>query len=208
LDYCPDDVQDRGDCIRVPFDKEEQGQTGGVRRPRVANVQELKVAYCNYLKEEKPERLECKVEKALKDRGHLVLWTPPYCPDLQPIELFWAAGKNHAGFHHENDRKMKECIKHLREGWWGNGYGEDGKQPDDPEYKAPVDCNKLFNTAIKHANNKFIPLCPGISGTIGNLTVDPDYQDEGVDFPIDAFVIDLTKDADEGDLIDDDALAA
>jgi hypothetical protein len=38
-----------------------------------------------------------------------------------------------------------------------------------------------------------VPLCKGISGTIGNLVVDETYEENLVAFPIDALVIDLTK---------------
>ncbi|MCF7521604.1 IS630 family transposase [Neisseria sp. ZJ106] len=31
-----------------------------------------------------------KVEALLKDKGHTVLWLPPYSPDLNPIEKKWA----------------------------------------------------------------------------------------------------------------------
>ena len=37
-------------------------------------------------------------------RGWIVLFTPPYCADLQPIELWWAAGKNWARAHHSGRR--------------------------------------------------------------------------------------------------------
>ena len=45
----------------------------------------------------KKEMLESDlVRKFRKEEWH-VLFTPPYCPDLQPIELFWAAGKTGLG---------------------------------------------------------------------------------------------------------------
>ena len=43
----------------------------------------------SWLRKHKPELLCCKVKQYLKEHGHGVLWTPPYCPNLQPIELFW-----------------------------------------------------------------------------------------------------------------------
>jgi hypothetical protein len=107
------------------------------------------------LKENKPELLECQVEKELKDHGHRVLWTPPYCPELQPIELFWAAGKNHAAWMHYSGRTMKELVSNLREGWYGNGE----TYPDGHLYrKAPVDCQKLFKESLNAAATKFIPV--------------------------------------------------
>lgn len=83
---------------------------------------------------------------------------------------------------------MKQTIQHLREEWWGNDLPE-----SDVLHKKAVNCQGLFNTAIRYANQKFIPLCEGISGTIGNLVVDPTYQDETVALPIDTLVLDLTK---------------
>ena len=87
------DIQDRGECVRLEFVAEEQKKRAGAAHPQIGTLDELKMAFITYLKEEKPELLECKVEKYLEGRGHSVLWTPPYCPELQPIELFWAAGK-------------------------------------------------------------------------------------------------------------------
>ena len=46
--------------------------------------------------------LQCDVQKILKEAGHTWLWTPPYCPWLQPIETFWAHGKNHAASKNRN----------------------------------------------------------------------------------------------------------
>jgi hypothetical protein len=84
------DIEDRGDCIRIPFDPEQQKQTASQSRPLVGNTHDLNVSFVTYLKENKPELLECQVEKALKDHGHRVLWTPPYCPELQPTKTILA----------------------------------------------------------------------------------------------------------------------
>lgn len=60
---------------------------------RVATLGELKIVFVLYLKEEKLEILECKVEAFLEVRGHKVLWTPLYCPQLQPRDISWTAGE-------------------------------------------------------------------------------------------------------------------
>ena len=39
-------------------------------------------------------KMECDLQKFLRGNGHEWLWTPAYCPWLQPIETFWAGGKN------------------------------------------------------------------------------------------------------------------
>ena len=67
----------------------------GIGAPYVASLPELRVSFVCFLQREKPDLLQCKVEQKLRSFGHKVLWTPPYCPELQPIELFWAARKNH-----------------------------------------------------------------------------------------------------------------
>ena len=87
------DVQDRGNCVRISFKKSEQSERSSKSCPRIASLQELKLSYVTWLKENKPELLACKIEKYLSDRGHIVLWTPPYCPELQPIEIFGRVGK-------------------------------------------------------------------------------------------------------------------
>ena len=40
-----DNVQDRGDAVRIGFLEEEQLGMAGVNKPRVATLQELKVAF-------------------------------------------------------------------------------------------------------------------------------------------------------------------
>jgi transposase len=90
-----DQVHNAGNTRKIKFFPDEQQASARSTHPRVATVDELKQSYIVWLKRHKPERLECKFEALLKEHEFEVLWTPPYCPDLQPIELFWAAGKNH-----------------------------------------------------------------------------------------------------------------
>jgi hypothetical protein len=54
------------------------------------------------------------------------------------------------------------------------------------------------------AATKFIPLCDGISGTIGTLVVDAHYVEDVVLFPIDALVVDFSQMDD--DVIDEDGI--
>ena len=87
------------------------------------------------------------------------LWTFPYSSDLQPIEIFWVAGKNHAAMKSYSSIKMKETIKHVHEGWYGNQHLFPDHDPNDDlpflfddyetQIKRPVDCMKLFNTSVR-----------------------------------------------------------
>ena len=76
-----DDAQDRGDVIQITFDPTEQRQRAGVNKQRVGTVEELRIAFVTYLKEHDPAKLECSIERYLHDRGHQIIWTPPYCPE-------------------------------------------------------------------------------------------------------------------------------
>jgi hypothetical protein len=70
--------------------------------------------------------------------------------------------------------------------------------------KDGVNSNKLSQMSLDFAATKFIPLCDGISGTIGMLVIDGDYVEDAVAFPIDALVVDLSKLDD--DVIDEDGI--
>ena len=190
-----EDVQDRGDCIRIPFDAEEQRQRAGATKPRIATLEEMKVGFVLYCKEEKPYLLACQVEKYMNERNHNILWTPPYCPELQPIELFWAAGKNNVAKRHNNETTMKDVVKHLREGWYGN-FNEFAN--DDPRRKKPVNCRKLWSKCLDFAGTKYVGLCEGITGRMGELIIDHSIEDESVTLPIDTMIIDMTTEVQLG----------
>jgi len=85
---------------------------------------------------------------------------------------------------------MKDIVKYLREGWYGNGNQFiDGH----PYQKKLVNCQKLWNTCLKFARTKYIPLCHGISGTVEDLVIDENYIDEEVDVPIDTLVLNMAN---------------
>ena len=90
-----------------------------------------------------------------------------------------------------NDITMRDVVKHLREGWYGNV----NKYCDGQSLKKlSVDCRKLWKTCLDIAGTKFVPICDGISGKIGSLVVDETFVDESIDLPIDTLVVDLTRD--------------
>jgi transposase len=60
----------------------------------------------------KPEFL---IDNIANNHGHSVLRTPPYHPELQPIETCWAIVKNHVA--QQNDCTMKKVLLLLEEGF-------------------------------------------------------------------------------------------
>lgn len=58
---------------------------------------------------------EFAIDKIACDAGHSILRTPPYHPELQPIETCWGIVKNHVALH--NDCTMKKVYSLLDEGF-------------------------------------------------------------------------------------------
>jgi transposase len=54
------------------------------------------------------------IDKIAREAGHSILRTPPYHPELQPIETCWAIVKNYVAQH--NDCTMKKMLILLEEG--------------------------------------------------------------------------------------------
>ena len=178
------------------------GASAATRRPFAPTKQELQLAIVGWMKQNKPELLKCKVEAYLKSRGHEVIWTPPYCATLQPIELFWAAGKNYAADHCFNGRTMKQTVQLLREGWYGNeklwleGENYLGHGRMKRRQRRPVNCAGLVRTTEDFMNNKFIPIA-GFGGTIDDLQGTEGFNPTTVDMPIDMVI--NREDEDDGD---------
>ena len=94
------------------------------RSPKGPSSGELAGATAKYLKEHCPQALESKVEKAFAQRGWKIIWTPPYCPKFQPIELVWGAGKQRAGHLYRPKRNLRATRDDLRKGFYGgDGHG-------------------------------------------------------------------------------------
>lgn len=107
---------------------------------------------------------------------------------------------------------MKKPVEHLREGWYGNREKYQGHVIDEANkviiisetemipLKEHVNCEGLVKLSIKCANEIFVKMCDGLSGTIGNLNVDPNYEPPAEDLPINTFLateVDAVRDEDE-----------
>lgn len=60
-------------------------------------------------------RPEFLIDKIARKAGHSILRTPPYHPELQPIETCWAIVKNYVAQH--NDCTMKKVLILLEKGF-------------------------------------------------------------------------------------------
>ena len=89
---------------------------------------------------------------------------------------------------------MRESVESLQEGWYDNG---DKYEDTYPLFKWPVDCSKLWKISLKIVTTKFVLLCDGVSGVMGDFDVDEDYVDEEVSIPIDTLVCHMTSGDDD-----------
>jgi transposase len=84
---------------------------------------ELYGATIDWLKDNKPKALDSKVEREFRDRGWEIIWTPPYCPRFQPIELVWGVAKQRVAWSYTGKRNMQETHRQLRIGFYGGTIG-------------------------------------------------------------------------------------
>ena len=139
-------------------------KTAHKNKPLVPTLDEMKHGFLKALRSSpdaaQRDKLLDEVVTFLQRRPqeHLCLWTPPYCPDMQPIEVFWATGKNYAASSHYNGRKMYETVTALREGWYGSLDGE---------HKA-VSCAGLVKKAQSEMNKR-IATDAFLNGSIADL---------------------------------------
>ncbi len=59
------------------------------RNKAAPTVKELRAAVKAHLKQH-PQLNQTKIDKMLRPLGHSIIWTPPFVPEVQPIELIWA----------------------------------------------------------------------------------------------------------------------
>lgn len=122
--------------------------------PAGPSVKELEHATYRTLQEKAPQKLDTRAERYFreKDLGDL-LFTPPYCPALQPIELFWAHGKNYVAEKYQLGCTLDDARRLLREGWYG-------------PHKA--DTSRHVATSFPEAN-RYIERDEVLAGSVDNL---------------------------------------
>ena len=82
---------------------------------------------------------------------------------------------------------MKTAVEQLREGWYGN---------ETLEFKsikrtvAKANCLGIYNKTIRLANDRFVKLCPDLTGTLGNLVHQRNDEGSSAAFPIDLVIAD------------------
>ena len=122
------------------------------------------------------------MQSLFRDQGYELIYTPPYSPNLQPIETVWAMVKNHVAHKFRRGRKMAQLLEDTRAGFYGTV---------ESKYKGVTAeaCQSIIAKCHNFAN-RIIENDDLLEGTIENLKyvsphpkpVEPNQDDSESDF--------------------------
>ena len=167
----------RRDGVMVERDLHAQSwlERGGPWAPRLDELRKELQKYITCHPELESQKTE--VQKLFKKHNYELIYTPPYTPTCQPIELMWAFVKNYVARKYHTKRNMTELREQTLTGCYGDATGEH-------EGMTPERCKSL----IRHSQewmNMFIEQDSLLSGDIydlgGNVDIEYTASDIGND---------------------------
>ncbi len=109
------DVMRKDQLVR--FEKKSWSAHGGQHAPTSLEIK-------TRIEEElmrRPELRKTEVQKLFGSHGYKLVYTPPYCPSTQPIEVVWSHVKRYVASKYEKGRNPTLLRKHLQLGFYGDG---------------------------------------------------------------------------------------
>ena len=67
--------------------------------------------------DEHPDYNRTVIEQLFDDAGYGIIYTPPFCPEVQPIELLWAKVKRYVADRATHNRSVTEARQQTEEGF-------------------------------------------------------------------------------------------
>lgn len=138
--------------------------------PAGPSREDVALALRLYMQKHHPLLLQERVDALFSEQDdlHQLIWTPPYMPGFQPIELFWQHGKHYVSREYFKGRTMRQVWAQLRLGWYG-----DRKWQGGVGWNA-ADCGKLVGHAEKEMIKWVKKYGEGVftGDTMGGLTFD------------------------------------
>ena len=129
-------------------------------------------------------------EKSLDTRPnmpdyHYLIFTPPYCPQVQPMELVWAYVKAYVAKQFKPSRTLQQLIEQTKVAFTGDGIRHEGVS------------KKMVRDMISHTHkycNILIDDDPLLKGSIDNLKNPNKYEEDAEDDDDEDINIDTSDD--------------
>lgn len=150
-------IQRGGQEVEVNLVQHRKSVKGSARKPVPLN-NELRAELKKYV-DAHPETQKGKLAELFEEKQWELLWTPPYMPQLQPIELLWAFSKQRVA----KQFNTKRSVQQTRDQFFDALYGTAARTGYTSELcKSHIEkCHSWANTYIESD--------PKLSGTIDNL---------------------------------------
>ena len=174
-------------------------------------VEELRVGLKEWLLANKPSLLQTELQHKFEALGHRLLFTPPYSPKFQPIELFWRDSKNFAASQWTTSRTPVQVATDMMDFYYGADESRKLKRPC--LRHGPEQAGKRVDKAIAECNLWIALNGCRLKGTLDATTTDAlkynaaeEYHDDGsiLACPMSTQTEDAVEDDDADHDADDD----
>jgi transposase len=166
-------------------------------RPRskkyAPTADELRHELKQYLKAH-PDKNPTQMQKLFHKHNYILIYTPPYTPAVQPIEMVWSNVKGYIGRQYKIGRTMNELKQQTMDGFYGNvNHSYKGITADL--------CQSLINNCHTWCN-QFIADDDVLVGEVNALQLDDHIDDTNIDIDDD---IDKDMEPLQGESIEEEA---
>jgi transposase len=128
-----------------------------------------------------PQYQTTEVRKLMNEHGYELIYTPPYTPTVQPIEMIWAYVKNYVGRLYKKQRNKNELMDQIREGFYGNVVTKHKGVTSDLCTKVINHCHKWCDNFIEHdviLDGSIQDISQNSTNTTDMVDINEDIEDE------------------------------
>jgi hypothetical protein len=114
-------IERKGANAPICFELEPWFQRGQVpNAPAGPSKVEMQDALLKILRRDHPSLLNTRLMNLFQEKQWILIFTPPYSPQYQPIELVWAHCKGYVAMNYHNQRTMESTAEQFRAALYGN----------------------------------------------------------------------------------------
>jgi len=113
--------------------------------------------------DEHPDHNKTVVEQLMHDAGHSLIYTPPFCPEVQPIELLWAEIKRYVANRSTLNRSITETRQQTEEAFESLTKGF--------FYNIIKHCHDWIDTFIQSAESEDLQQCRTLAGVVKHISL-------------------------------------